>query len=376
MTPLVSRIAVLAAALALAACGKPEPAPEPVRPVQLAQVRVGGTAPTAVFAGEVKPRHESDLGFRIGGKVIARSADIGTRVARGQVLARLDPADAGLLAQAQNAAVTAAATELKFAQAEHDRYHDLFRQKFVSESALDQKRNALDVARARHEQAQAQLSVTRNQAAYANLVAPDSGVITAVNVEAGQVVTPGQAVMRLAREDEREVAISVPEHRIGELRRAKGLAVALWANPQKTYPAQVREVAPAVDPVTRTFAVRASILDADPAVQWGMTANVVLTGETAEGAALLPLPSIYRKAGEPAVWIYEPRAGTVSLRPVVLGQYREDGVVVTAGLADGEWVVTAGVHKLREGQVVRPFEGAADVARSPVPGRALPARGS
>jgi RND family efflux transporter MFP subunit len=371
----VALVAALAGVLLVAACGKPEPAPEVPRPAQLAQVRIGDSASTTVFAGEVKPRYESDLGFRIGGKVIARNVDVGARVTRGQVLARLDPADVGLQAQAQSAAVAAAATELQFAQAEYDRYQNLYRQKFVSESALDQKRNALDVARARHEQAAAQLSVTRNQAAYATLAAPDDGVITAVGVETGQVVTAGQSVMRFAREAEREVAFSVPEHRIGELRGARALGVVLWANPQKVYAARVREIAPAVDTVTRTFAVRASILDPDPAMQWGMTANVVVTGEGGEQFALLPLTSIYRKDGAPAVWIYDPAAGTVSLRAVTLGQYREDGVVVTAGLADGEWIVTAGVHKLREGEAVRPYEAGADVARSRPPVRAAAARG-
>ena len=212
-----------------------------------------------MFAGEVKPRHESDLAFRIGGKVIARSVDVGARVTRGDVLARLDPADVGLQADAQKSAAAAAETEFRYAQSEYDRYQNLYRQKFISESALDQKRNALDTNRAKYEQAKAQLAVTRNQAGYATLVAPDNGVVTAVSVEAGQVVAAGQAVFRLAREDQREVAISVPENRVGELRRADTLGVVLWANPQKIYPARVREIAPAVDPVTRTFAVRVTV---------------------------------------------------------------------------------------------------------------------
>jgi len=350
------------ALLAVAGCAKREPPPEPVRPVTLAQVKAGGVGDTAVFAGEIKPRHESDLGFRIGGKVIARSVDVGARVARGQVLAKLDPADVGLQAEAQKAAATAAETEFKYAQSEYDRYQNLYRQKFVSESALDQKRNALDTNRAKLEQAKAQLAVTQNQAGYATLVAPDAGVVTAVSVEAGQVVTAGQAVFKFAREDEREVAISVPENRIGELRKADALGVVLWANPAKLYPARVREIAPAVDPVTRTFAVRLSVLEADPALQWGMTANVVAQTREPVSATLLPLTALYRKDGAAAVWVYDPSARKVSLRAVTVGQYREDGVLVTSGIAPGEWVVTAGVHKLREGETVRPYEGSAGAA--------------
>ena len=364
----------VAVVLAVAGCAKTEAPPPQVRPVALAQVKVGGTAATAVFAGEVKPRYESDLGFRIAGKVVARNADVGARVARGQVLARLDPADVGLQAEDKKAAAAAAETEYKFAQAEFERYQNLFRQKFVSESALDQKRNVLDTNRAKFEQAKAQLAVTRNQAGYATLAAPDAGVVTAVNVEAGQVVAAGQTVFRVAREDEHEVAISVPENRVGELRSADALGVVLWANPQKIYPARVREIAPAVDPVTRTFAVRVSILERDPALQWGMTANVAVSRREPAGTALLPLTSIYHKEGQPAVWVYDEKAQKVALRPVTIGQYREDGVLVTAGVVGGEWIVAAGVHKLREGETVRPYEAGRDPIPAPAHAPAAPPR--
>jgi membrane fusion protein, multidrug efflux system len=360
-----SRMAALAVAvLFVAGCAKHEVAPEPVRPVQLMQVKLGGGAGTSVFAGEVKPRHEIDLGFRIGGKVIGRSVDVGTRVTRGQSLAALDPSDVALQAEAQKAAVAAAETEFRYAKAEFDRYENLFNQKFISASALDQKRNALDANRAKWEQARAQFSVTRNQAGYATLVAPDNGVITAVNVEAGQVVNVGQPVMKLAREDEYEVSISVPESRIVEVRGAPMLGAFLWANPQKLYAARVREIAPAVDAVTRTFGVRVTIVDPDPTLHWGMTANVVLPNGNGSNTALLPLSSIYRQGDAAAIWIYDDKTRTVSLRPVVVGQYREDGVLVTNGVKGGEWVVTAGVHKLREGETVRPYEGGADTARN------------
>ena len=390
--------AMMAVAALLVACAKPEPVPEPVRPVQLMQVRIGGTTETAVFAGEVKPRHEIELGFRIGGKVIARNVDVGARVARGESLARLDPADVALQADAQKSAVAAAETEYRYAKAEFDRYENLRQQKFISESALDQKRNALDANRAKWEQARSQLSVTQNQAGYAALVAPESGVITAVSVESGQVVTAGQTVMKLAREDEREVAISVPESRIAEFRTAgppqgakrapsggsaaatpqawgstpsaPTLGVFLWANPQRIYTARVREISPAVDAITRTFAVRVTILDPDPALHLGMTANVVVAGTEARGTALLPLTSIYRKGDASAVWIYDDKSRTVNLRPVVVGQFREDGVIVTSGVAGGEWIVTAGVHKLREGETVRRYEGSTETASTASPVRA------
>lgn len=364
---MIVRLLVVAAtlALALAGCSKHEPRPEPVRPVQLVQVTLGNAHDTAVFAGEVKPRYETDLGFRIGGKLIERRVDVGARVKRGQILARLDPSDVGLQAEAAKAALTAAETDYAFAEAEYERYQNLHAQKFISASALDARRSANDTAKARVTQARAQLAVTQNQAGYATLVATDDGVITAINAEAGQVVSSGQTVMKLARESEHEVVISVPENRLAELRGAKALVVMLWARPGKMYPARVREVAPAVDPVTRTFAVRVSVVDPDPVLQWGMTANVGVLGQGSGNAALLPLSSIYHQTdGSPAVWIYDPKSRQVALRTVTLGPYREDGVLIPGGLNEGEWVVAAGVNKLQPGQVVRPYEGAGN----PVPG--------
>ena len=370
----VARALALALPLAaLAGCGKPESAPEPVRPVQLAQVTLGAMAETAGFAGEVKPRHETDLAFRIGGKIVARNADVGARVKKGQVLARLDPADVALQAEAAKAAAAAAEAEYTYAKAEFERYQSLFAQKFVSGSALDQKRNAFNASRARLDQAKAQLAVAQNQSAYATLVAPEDGVITTVSAEAGQVVAAGLPVMRLAREDEREVAISVPENRIDELARAKAIGVALAASPQKIYPARVREISPSVDPVTRTFAVRVAVLVPDAALQWGMTATVGLVAAGPADAALLPLTSLYRQDDRPAVWIYDPATRKVELRLVKIGQYREDGIVVTSGLADGEWVVTAGVHKLRPGQTVRPYEGGPRAVGAAAPAGSAPA---
>jgi membrane fusion protein, multidrug efflux system len=357
-----------AAVLLVVGCTRQEAPVETIHPVQLSQVVVGAPVDRAVFAGEVKPRYETDLGFRIGGKIVWRGIDVGARVRKGQPLARLDPADVALQAEAATAQVAATQTEYEFARAEYERYQNLYAQKFVSASALDAKRNTMNANRARHEQARAQLAVTQNQAGYATLTAPDEGVITAVNAEAGQVVAAGQSVMRLAREGEAEVAIAVPENRIDELRSASEIGVSLWARPQKVYAARVREVSPVVDAATRTFAVRLSILDRDADVQWGMTANAGLRRHGARESALLPLTSIYHlDDGRPAVWVYDPATRKVELRAVGIAQYREDGVVVDSGLATGEWVVSAGVHKLQRGQIVRPYADAKSGAPGPRP---------
>ena len=219
----------------------------------------------------------------------------------------------------RRAQVAAAQNEYDFAKAEYGRYQNLLEQKFVSASALDAKRNAMNTNAREARAGEGNLSVTRNQAAYATLVAPEDGVITAVTAESGQVVAPAQVVMRHARETEREVAIAVPEARINELERAAKSPSSLVAEPDKPYRAQVREISPVVDPATRTFAVRVKVADPAPALQWGMTANVVVAAAGATSASLLPATSVYHTIdGRPAVWVFDPTAGKVALRPVVI----------------------------------------------------------
>ena len=206
----------------LGGCPKHEPPPVVVRPVQLVQVKAGSAETAAVFAGEVKPRHEADLAFRIGGKIVARSVDIGARVRKGQVLARLDPADVGLQAEAAQGRGRGRRGRAHLRQGRVRALPEPLpreirqRERAGAEAQRCSTRPAPGSTRRARSS-----SVTQNQAAYAALVAPDSGVITAVAAEAGQVVGAGQTVLKLAREDEPEVAISVPENR---LRRARACA--------------------------------------------------------------------------------------------------------------------------------------------------------
>ena len=246
-------------------------------------------APAALYTGEVRARYESDLAFRIGGKIVERRVDVGAVVKPGQLLARLDPADAGLNAEAARAQLAAAENEFAYARAEVLRYRDLVAKNFVSRSVLDAKETAFRSATARVEQARAQASVAGRQAGYTSLLADQPGVITAVGAEVGQVVKDSAVVMKLARDGEREVLIAVPESRIGELKKAGRVEVRLWTQPDVALAGRVREIAPSADAATRTYAVRVSIVDPLPALQLGMTANVVLA-DAASGAGGLLVP--------------------------------------------------------------------------------------
>jgi membrane fusion protein, multidrug efflux system len=351
-----SRVAAISAALLLpfviAACAKQQAQPVPIRPVLTHRVSIAAATNDASYSGEVRARYETDVGFRIGGKLVSRHVDVGTLVKQGTLLAKLDPADARLGAESARAQVAAAETELGYAKSEHDRYQTLFQQNFVGQSAYDAKLNALKSAQARLEQARSQYAMSKNQSAYTALVADHEGVITAVNAEAGQVVSAGQPVVRLARLDEKEVAISVPESRLGEVRTGETTAVTLWAAPGKSLRGSIREIAPNADAATRTFSVRVSLPEAGPEVKLGMTANVEF-GAAGGRVAMLPLGAIYSQDGAPRVWVVDPKSSKVTLRAVKVGAYREDSVSVLSGLAEGELVVAAGVHRLTEGQSVR-----------------------
>lgn len=326
---------VLAAVL-LAACDKVPPAPPPLPVVKTLIVGQAAQRAEGALSGEVRARHETPLSFRIGGKMLERMVDAGTTVKAGQVLARLDPADVRLAAgqaEAQHAQ----------ALAEARRYRDLHARNFVSAAALDARETALATA-------EAQAGLARNQTAYTSLAADHAGVVAAVLAEPGQVVSAGQPVLRLARDGEREVAIAVPEAAVIGLKPGMAAKVSLWSG-DRTYQGRLRELSPAADPATRTYAARVSILDADAALALGMTASVRFSVESGSGP-VVPLAALFQQGEKFAVWIVGGDS-TVSLKPVTVAGYTDAGARIAAGLLPGERIVAAGVHKLTAGQKVR-----------------------
>lgn len=340
-------------ALFVAACGNGKTAPDPVRPVITQTVTPGAAASRDAYSGELRARHETELAFRVGGKLISRAVDAGTRVNRGQVLARLDPEDAKLAAHGAAAQLASAESDLALAKSELDRHADLLAKKFISQSAFDVKQNAFNASRARLEQARAQAAITTNQAGYTTLVADADGVVISVSAEPGQVVAAGQAVLKLAHAGEREVVVNAPEGQLARFKVGQDVALSLWADPSKHFPGRIREIAGGADPATRTYAVRVSAFSVPPTAQLGMTATVLFNPVADAKLVLLPLTAVANERTDPAVWVVDPKTSQVKLRRVAIGQFREDGVTITSGLSPGEVVVTAGVHKLKPDQVVR-----------------------
>jgi RND family efflux transporter MFP subunit len=359
--PLTQTAAAAALIALLVACSKDAPPPEDVRPVRAVTLAAGGVHATAEFSGDVRPRYESRLGFRVGGKISARKVDVGSSVKRGTVLMQLDPQDLRLgQAQAQ-ASLRAAQTNADLARAELKRYQDLRSQNFVSQAVLDQKVAASHSSQASAEAARAQLREQANQTGYASLESDADGVVTAIDAEVGQVVAAGAPVVRVARTDEKEVVIGVPEDQVDELRQVGAVAVRLWADPNRSIPGKIREVSPVADAATRTYTVKVSIPPSEE-VRLGMTAVVQLARQNAESAGgqlRAPLSSLVQNKGASAVWVIE--NGAVRLQPVQVGGVSGNDVLLTSGVKPGQAIVTAGVNLLKNGQKVKILT--ADVAR-------------
>ncbi|MBK8285451.1 MAG: efflux RND transporter periplasmic adaptor subunit [Ahniella sp.] len=340
----------------IAGCGGKDKAAEVVRPAIVANPVALEALAIESYSGDVRARYQSSLGFRVAGKIRDRLVDNGAVVKAGQVLAELEPQDIDLQRTASEAAVASAEADLALANSELERHRQLLEKNYISQALFDARSNQQKAASARFEQAKAQLNVARNQSSYTTLSADADGVITQWFAEVGQVVAAGQPIVGLARSGEMETQIDVPESRVGEFGKGRPVIVQLWAERGSRYAGKVREVSPSADQATRTYSVRVAFDEADQAVKLGMSTRVFFTDSAAPSAVLIPLSALHEKDRKPAVWVLDPAKNAVQLREVQVGQYREDGVTIIAGLTTEDRVVTAGVHKLRPGQVIKPVD--------------------
>lgn len=330
----------IALAATLSACGSKQTA-APVKTMQPALTQLVGVSEienSRQYSGEVRARHEVELGFRTGGKIIERKVVIGEQVKAGAVLARLDPADASLQGGGAKA-------QLLLAGQEAQRYRELRHKGFVSQSALDAREAALQAA-------SAQAGLARNQLDYTTLRAEHDGVITAVLAEAGQVVSAGQPVLRLAQSGEREVAIEIPESQLSM--HHEGEAAQVFIGDGAPVTGTLRELSRSADPASRSYAARVAFVA--PQLALGMTARVrFVVKNGAQTEFLIPLTAIYQQGLHTAVWIVA-ADHRISLRQVEIKAYRDEGAVITGGLHAGERIVSAGVHRLTNGEKIQLIE--------------------
>lgn len=362
-------VAAATVALCLAGCSRPEPPPEPVRSVKLLTVGVNALQLQIEYAGEVRARVESRLGFRVAGKLVQRQAELGQRVKAGQVLAQLDPQDYQLAAQAAQAQVSAAQTQHDLAAADLKRYAALKQQNFISGAELERRQAAVQAAQATLAQARAQSQQQGNQAAYTRLLADVAGVITSIEAEPGQVVAAGTPVLRIAQDGPRDVVFAVPEDKVQRITPGQTVGVRAWSGGE-ALTGRVREVAASADPVTRTYAVKVGLDSLNglngTATLAPLGATVYVTpqglGHVGTQAITLPTTALRQEGQGTAVWVYDPASATVRSQTVEIASADGNAAVVAAGLEPGMQVVATGVHVLSPGQKVTVYHSKQPVA--------------
>ncbi len=349
---LLAGVMLASVAVALAGCNDSvaEKA-EPTRPVLVATAYYEAETPERSFVGTIRPRIESDLGFRVAGKVSKRLVEVGQHVDVGTPLATLDQVDLKLQAEQAEAEQRAATGVLAQAAAAEQRARELRAKGWNTDAQLDSAKAAADEARARLNRAERSVELTRNALSYATLEADARGVVTATMIEPGQVVAAGQAAIRVARLAEKEAVVAIPETLVE--RAKKGTAtVTLWSDPNRTYAARLREISPSADPVTRTYLTKFSLPGVGDNVELGMTATLTLADAATTRVARLPLSALFDQGGEPSLYVVDDK-GDVTLKPVKVKAYGSNDVVITAGVEEGAKVVALGVQKIDPSEKVR-----------------------
>lgn len=346
--------AVLLASLS-AACSKPPPPAEELRPVRTIVAQPGAAELNNVFAGDVRPRYQSDLGFRVAGKLQARLVNVGDHVVAGQVLARLDPSDLSLNEASSRASVAAQEAQFAVEKSDLERYRRLQEQGFISQAELDRQETKFKAAEAQLASVRAQSRVSSNQTGYAELRADKAGTIVAVEAEAGQVVAAGQVVIRLAQAGEIEIATDVPEQLVGDLKVGQPVSVSLWAAGEKTYAGKIRELSSSADAATRTYPLRVSVDPVPSEMRLGMTASVRIARSGLPELIHVPISAMIEQGGKIGLWILDAEAGVVHFRPVQPAAFAGNEVLLADGVKPGEQIVTAGASLLSEGRRVRPL---------------------
>lgn len=344
----------LALTLALAGCGGKEAEPPPPRPVVAMPAKADAALPAWTLPGEVQARYSTPLSFRVGGKIIERKVRLGDTVKPGQVVAKLDPADATKNAAAR-AQLSAAQHQLDYAKQQLDRDRAQAKENLIAANQLEQTRNAYASALAQRDQAAQQAALSADQLNYTTLAADHAGVITAEQADTGQNVAAGQAVYNLAWAGDVDALCDVPESVLAGLAIGQRATVTLAPLPGKTFTAVLREIAPAADPQSRTYRAKLTLEAPSPEVRLGMTANISFDNRQANGATTFTVPAtaLFHDGTEPAVWIVKPQEDTLELRRVQVLRYDARSVTLTQGVQAGERVVWQGVHAVSAGEKVR-----------------------
>ena len=342
---------LLSGVVLVSGCGHKEAVTDKPVLVKTQQAGIGSSEQSGNYSGIVKGRYETNMAFQVGGQIISRNVQAGSRVRAGDVLMVIDARDVLQQSNQGDAQVASARAQLELAEKNLERYTQLFEENAVSRATLDQYQTNYDAAFAAYRSAYAQQKQGHNALGYTNLVAGANGVVSAISAEEGQVVAAGQTVLTLVQNGEMEVEIAVPENKVSELTLGLPVSVNFWALKGRV-DGTIREISPMADSTTRTYKVRVSLPEPPEGLQLGMTASVAIRGDgEAAGGAVLPLSAIFQDGDTPQVWVVG-EDNTLTAKAVAVENLGDDQVQVT-GINAGDLVVIAGVHKLHEGQTVR-----------------------
>ena len=350
--------AAILAVSGLAACQQEAARPEkPPTMVQVETATLTDYAPTVRLTGEIRAQVESELSFRVSGRVAERMVNVGDHVAADQVLARIDPQEQQASITAAEAAVRAAEAVLRQTASAFDRQKSLLARGFTTQREHDQAEEAFRTAHASLDTARAQLGTARDQLSYTVLRAGAPGVITARNVEAGQVVQAAQAVFSIARDGPRDAVFNLHESIFTRELANPAIELTLVSDPAVRATGTVREISPTVD--TSNGTVRAKVEIKRPSAAMTLGAAVIGQGRfQPRKLVVIPWNALASASGEPAVWIVDPQTKAVSLKPITVEAYETGTIIVRSGIQPGETVVTGGAQLLRPDQVVA-FAGGA-----------------
>jgi membrane fusion protein, multidrug efflux system len=340
----------IASALAMVGCKQEAKAPEPVRPVLSAILRPAAADGT-VAVGTVQPRYETNLGFRVLGRLIARPVNVGDLVAEGQTVAAIDPTALELAVRSAKADLAKTQALLENAIGTEERKRILIRTDATTRQTLDDAEQVRAGAQASTARAQANLTKAVEQLSHAQVKADFAGVVTAVGAEVGQVASPGQTIVSVARPDVREAVVDIGADFPVPLTIGLPFTVGLQLLPAVHVEGHIREIAPQADSVTRMRRIRIALDDPPESFRLGST----ITARLSDGHSAvlrLPAPAVLKQGSETLVWVIDPPTSTVSLRKVELSE-DEGGIRLTGGLTAGARIVTAGIHSLKQGQQVR-----------------------
>ena len=335
----------------LGGCREDTAAQRPLTRVKTTTAELVEFAPTVTHTGLIAAQVETELSFRVGGKISERLVNVGDSVVINQLLARLDPVEQEAELVSAKAGLYSADAQLHQSTANFERQKSLLTTGNTTRREHDQAEAALRSAQSQVDQARAQLASAQDQLSYTELKADADGIVTARAAEAGQVVSQAQSVFTVARDGPRDAVFNVGEWALANVVMDKGLAISLVSYPAITTIGDVREISPAVNANTMTIVVKVGLRQTPPA----MTLGSVVNGKgpmKQRKVFLLPWGALFELAGSPAVWVVDPRSNTVSLTPVALDRYNRDTIAVTGGLETGQIVVTAGTQLLRPGQKV------------------------